>query len=144
MLMLLKKRCAFAGDRVRTAHADFATPDDLTCASMFDLVVSHFSLDCMSQEQVESLARWVANRMRPGTLWMVSDFGLPETEPWCSLAQMYIDLLYFAFRILTNLQVRRLPAIQSALHQAGFRRIRRKQILKGFLWSELWELEERN
>ncbi len=144
MLRLLQRRCAGDGNDVRLRliqgsaleapslpHRDLAT-----C----DLVVTHFFLDCLAQGELETLAHRLAAELKPGSRWLVSDFGLPLSGPGRWLALACIRLLYLAFRLLTQLKVQHLPDPQIALRNAGFLRCRRWAPLGGFLYSELWVL----
>jgi SAM-dependent methyltransferase len=136
MLGLLGQRCAFATDRLQTRQhsALDASPDPDT-----DLIVTHFFLDCLPQPEVDALIANLAARVRPGTLWLLSDFAVPAKPLLRSLAALYIRSLYLAFRLLTGLRVTELPDPQSALAAAGFTRLARHERLGGLLYTELWQ-----
>src|SRR5581483_4430997 len=55
------------------------------------------------------------------------------------LARALISALYVAFRLLTGLQVRRIPPWQPLLARAGFTRQATRSWLGGLLVSELWQ-----
>jgi len=136
MLQLLTQRCAFASNRLQTIHASLR---DTTPAPTTDLITTHFVLDCFTQTEVNALAHHLAASTSSGTLWLLSDFGLP-THPTAKLfARAYIRALYFAFRILTGLRVTQLPNPQAALTAAGFQLLARHQRLQGFVYTELWQ-----
>jgi SAM-dependent methyltransferase len=132
MLTLLQQRC---GERVRTLH-DSALR--VHTEPTTDLVVTHFFLDCFTQPEVDALVHTLASQLRPGTLWVVSDFGLPAAQWLRPLAAAYVRLLYLAFRVLTGLRVTRLPNPQRALESAGFARLARREFLRGIIYTELW------
>lgn len=136
MLALLRKRCAFASDRLTTIHADIRTTQPPTTP---DLIATHFVLDCFPQPEVDELAHSLAQHSAPNTLWLVSDFGHPRNALLAPFAALYIRTLYLAFRILTGLRTQRLPDIARALSLAGFTRIARREWLNGFLYTELWQ-----
>jgi SAM-dependent methyltransferase len=135
MLGLLRQRCAFADDRLRTRQQSAleASPDAET-----DLIVTHFFLDCLAQPDVDALIAGLAATLRPGTLWLLSDFAVPAKPMLRPLAALYIRSLYLAFRLLTGLRVTELPDPQTALAAAGFERIARHERLGGLLYTELW------
>lgn len=144
MLALLRQRCFRASftarNRLRTVHASaLAVP----IAKKTDLIVTHFFLDCLHQDEVDSLASNAARHCRPGTLWLLSDFGLPANKMLRPFARAYVRLLYLAFKLLTGLHVRQLPSIEGALARAGFKRTARAERLGGLLYTELWQLETR-
>jgi SAM-dependent methyltransferase len=139
MLALLTARCrhaaADANQRLTTLHASALT---VTPPPGTDLIVTHFFLDCLLQSELDELAARLHDATAPGTLWLVSDFALPQ-RPWLRLgAALYIRALYLAFRILTGLRVQQLPQINLSLPQHGFERIARHERLGGMLFTELW------
>jgi ubiquinone/menaquinone biosynthesis C-methylase UbiE len=138
MLQLLTQRCAPYRDRLQTQHASamFATPAPAT-----DLIVTHFFLDCLTQQQVDALTQTLASQLAPGTLWVVSDFALPATPILRPLAALYIHGLYLAFNVLNCLRATKLPDIASSLTNAGFHGIARKQFLFGLIYTEIWQLQ---
>lgn len=106
-----------------------------------DLVVTHFLLDCFSQPDVDTLIARIASQLKPGALWLISDFALPANRAFRPFARLYIASLYAAFHVLTGLRVRHLPDPQSALQRNGMRRITRSTLLGGLLYTELWRRE---
>lgn len=130
MLAMLRARCAFASDRLTTVEADVRNvPLPET-----ELIVTHFFLDCLTQEEVDALASRLAHS---GAVWVVSDFRVPSgvLRPF---AWLYVRALYFAFRVLTGLEPTRLPDPSKALVAAGFVRVAEEQRLFGLLYSEMW------
>jgi ubiquinone/menaquinone biosynthesis C-methylase UbiE len=136
MLALLRDRCDPA--RLQTVHGDALAqaPPPGT-----DLIVTHFFLDCFTQEQVNAFALKLAELIEPGTLWVVSDFRIPERGALRGVARVYIRGLYFAFRVLTGLRVTQLPDPAPALAAAGFGRVAVHQTLGGVLYAELWQFD---
>lgn len=142
MLRRLRDRCACSVPnstaRLATMHRS-ALDIDLPLST--DLVVTHFFLDCLTQSEVNTLATRIASSLRPGTLWLVSDFAIPPGPLLRPFARAYIAALYLAFHVLTGLRVRHLPDPQSALQSAGLCRIARRSFLRGLLYTELWRRE---
>ena len=122
--------------RVRVLHADVRQWQSEN--PPYDLIVSHFVLDCLTTEEVQSLAATVARAVSPGSLWIVSEFATPENWFGWLVARPIVCTLYCAFGWLTGLQVRSLPDHSLALRQAGFVLQGRKHLLGGLLVSELW------
>jgi ubiquinone/menaquinone biosynthesis C-methylase UbiE len=141
MLELLRRNCMRAAQDAETRpRLALASALETMPAPETDLIVTHFFLDCLAQSEVDTLTKSYAARLRPGTLWVVSDFALPHA-PWLRpLAAAYIRALYFAFRVLTGLRVTRLPDAQTALERAGFTRVLRKEFARGLVYTELWRL----
>lgn len=136
MLRLLRRRCRPSAPRLQTLHASALT---VTPHPETDLVITHFFLDCLTQTEVDTLTRSLASRLRPGTLWLLSDFGHPPARPLRLPAALYVRSLYLAFRILTGLRVRRLPDPQRSLCAAGFERLESKRYCFGLIYTELWK-----
>jgi hypothetical protein len=122
--------------RVHAFHADVRRwhPENRT----YDLIVSHFFLDCLTLVEVQSLAATLAHAVSPGSLWIVSEFAIPANWFGWLVARPAIWTLYRAFGWLTGLQVRSLPDHSLALRQAGFILQKRRRWLGGLLISELW------
>jgi SAM-dependent methyltransferase len=139
MLKLLRRRCHQAKQnhttRLRTWHGSAL---DVTPAKDTDLIVTHFFLDCLTQSEVGTLTASLAAQVAPGTLWLLSDFAVPDRPFLRPMAAIYIRALYFAFAVLTGLQTSQLPDPQIALVNAGFERIARQERLFGVLYTELW------
>ena len=138
MLDLLLTRCQSdrTDDRLSLQRAEISRA---SLPSSFDLIVTHFFLDCLTQWELEHLCARIAQLSDPGTLWLLSDFGLPPRGLTRLLARAYIRLLYLGFRVFTGLRPQHLPSPQQALERSGFRLLSRKQRLSGFLYSELWQ-----
>jgi SAM-dependent methyltransferase len=136
MLHLLRHRCASAANRLRTLQASALT---LTPPPAVDLITTHFFFDCLTQPEVDALTQNLAAQVRPGTLWLLSDFGQPRPRFLRPFAALYIRALYLAFRILTGLRITHLPDPQTSLRNAGFHRIARHDFLFGLLYTEIWQ-----
>ena len=143
MLELLRERCLRQGDgrRVQTLHGSAL---EYTAEPNTDLVVTHFFMDCLTQDEVNRLAGQLAAQVCETCRWVISEFGVPERGVGRIAAQTYIRALYLAFRLLTGLQPQKLPDYRSALHAAGFIQMKRIEQMHGFLLSELWQLERRS
>ena len=146
MLKALTRRAGRNVARVRTHLADARlwrpglSSDALAKNQRYDLIVTHFFLDCLTTEEVQSLASELRRAVAPSTLWLVSEFAIPAGWFGRMVARPLIRSLYLAFGWLTGLTVRTLPDHQSALGAAGFILLRRRTWLVGLLISELWSL----
>lgn len=140
MLQLLRRRCSQFRDRLKTVHVDALAFMPETQVP-YDLVVSHFFLDCFTEEQLDSLMTNLRPALRGGTRWVLSDFRIPQGGLRMP-AHALVRSLYLAFRLLTGLRVSKLPDHNSCLSRAGFKCIDRKLYLSGILTTELWELKD--
>ena len=137
MLHLLRQRCALYANRLQTHQTDALA---FQPAKKYDLVVTHFFLDCLTQTQLEALITKITPHLTPDAIWLISDFRIPPTGPMRLIARAYIRSLYLAFRILTNLRVTTLPDYTTPLTQSGFTRIAQHHRLAGLLTTELWQI----
>lgn len=105
----------------------------------YDLVVTHFFLDCFRTDEVEKLAGRIAAATSPGARWVISEFRIPRTGIRRWAAKLLIKILYLGFRILAGLKINELPDYGRALEAAGFQKVRQKRALGGLLVSQLWQ-----
>jgi len=144
MLDLLNARINRIGaaNRLHTHHTDALhfipqSPRDTT-SGPYDLVATHFFLDCLTQPDLETLIQNLTPHMAPGALWLISDFRIPPNSLRLP-AQAFIRSLYLAFRLLTGLRTTHLPDHETPLTQAGLTRIAQYYSLFGLLATEIWK-----
>ncbi|MGA9668691.1 MAG: class I SAM-dependent methyltransferase [Terracidiphilus sp.] len=147
MLGALVRRAGLDVARVRTELADArAWQPDLPNGSdqAYDAIFTHFFLDCLTTEEIQSLAATVRSAASPSAVWIVSDFAIPPGWYGSLVARPLIWILYRAFGWLTGLAVRTLPDHHSALRAASFILRDRRTWLGGLLISELWSALQTN
>lgn len=146
MLRRLRARAARLGaaNRLTTACADIRafTPPESQVEGRYDLVATHFFLDCLTEQETDALALRLRPHLAPGALWVASEFQVPAAGPLrAALCRLTITGLYTAFRILTGLRVRQIPPWRSSLTRAGFACRSSRSWLGGLLVAELWQLQ---
>jgi ubiquinone/menaquinone biosynthesis C-methylase UbiE len=104
----------------------------------FDLIVSHFFLDCFNEEELATLLARVNAAAKEGAMWVVSDFAIPAKPVARQIGQLIVSGLYLAFGLLTGLRTRRLPDHARIMRKAGWRLEDRRTLLLGLLVSERW------
>ena len=144
MLALLRSRCSFAGDILETHVADLAhgLPAALQHGA-FDLVTTHFFLDCLSTEEVNHLIADVKPRMTNDAQWVVSDFAVPARGAMRLPAWIVVRGLYLSFRLLTGLQTQQLPDHRAAMQAHGLILAEECNMLGGLLIAEIWRCEKK-
>jgi ubiquinone/menaquinone biosynthesis C-methylase UbiE len=142
MLKLLRNRSAHAvqNDLVRLRVVQQSALDHVPEDSP-DLIVTHFFLDCLPQTDLDALVRNLAGQIRPGALWLISDFQIPAGAMRIP-AWLYIRTLYLAFRVLTGLRVTHLSDHRTPLAGAGFTRTAHQTSLFGLLTTEMWTYQK--
>jgi trans-aconitate methyltransferase len=141
MLELLTERAAQLGpsatQHLRTIHSDALA---FAPAGPYDLVITHFFLDCLTEDDLNTLITKLHPHLSPSTTWLVSEFAIPSTQTAKTIARIVIATLYSAFRILTGLKAQTLPDYASAFRQNGFSITGQHSLLGGLLTAELWRL----
>ncbi len=105
----------------------------------YELIVSHFFLDCFIDAEVAMLLERVRPAVRPGTVWIVSDFALPPGLIAGIVGRWVVGGLYLAFKLLTGLRTQRLPDYTAAMRAAGWQKEDQRHLLAGLLVSERWK-----
>jgi SAM-dependent methyltransferase len=142
MIQLLRQRSEATAPsvplRLRTHQANALTFPLQDSEASYDLVVTHFFLDCLTQPELNTLITRIAPALAPRALWLISDFRIPP-GPLRLPAKLLVRSLYLAFRLLTGLRTTRLPDHATPLTQAGLTRIAHQHRLAGLLTTELWQ-----
>jgi SAM-dependent methyltransferase len=101
----------------------------------FDLVVSHFFLDCLTTPEVGRVAVEVRRRMGPDGEWVISEF-----EGGSLAARMVVALLYKGFGLLAGLKTQRLPEYREALEASGWKCVAESRFGGGLLSGTVWRI----
>jgi len=136
MLSLAKHRAGDDGHRVAFHHANalaWSPP-----RGDYDLIVTHFFLDCFNEVELAELVPRIAAHGSAAT-WIVSDFHQPKAGFAALHAASWLRLLYLFFRFTTGLRTKSLADYRTALHNSGFRLQRSAEVQAGLLISELWK-----
>lgn len=104
----------------------------------YDLIVTHFFLDCFSEAGLAKIIAALSHRAAPDALWVLSDFSETQKPFGRFCTRAVIRALYAAFRLTTGLRVTRLPDYKSALAHAGYLQRSEKNAIGGLLHSSLW------
>ena len=118
--------------RAGTEHVAYYNDDARAVplpAAEYDLIVTHFFLDCFDETELEPLIARLRDAAAPRAQWLISEF---RGNGWL------VRALYFFFRIATGLRTRHLVDHRPLLQRHGFRIVRREDAWRGLLASELW------
>lgn len=139
MLGLLERRCDPIQGLNRRLHLSCQDARGNLPQGRFDLVATHFYLDCLTNEEVTELATQLRERLLPDGLWLTSEFRVPSGLMRLP-ARIFVRGLYAAFKRLTGLQVTRLPDYDRILAGGGFVLVEEKLFLAGLLTAQVWRL----
>jgi ubiquinone/menaquinone biosynthesis C-methylase UbiE len=124
------------GARVKFVHASL--PEWQPQSATFDLIVTHFFLDCFPEPLLSQVIERLAASAKPDARWLLADFQVPPSGLRRLRARLLLGLAYRVFRIATALPATRLVAPDAALERCGFRLRRRIEGDWGLLHSDLW------
>jgi ubiquinone/menaquinone biosynthesis C-methylase UbiE len=145
MLNALRRRCVAvrADDRLTTLRVllNDGLPS-VVQANTFDLIATHFFLDCLSEAAVDRIAHDASACTTPDALWVISEFRIPDEGVMRLPSRIVVRLLYAAFGMLTGLRTQQLPAYESILRNHGWQLARQQTRLGGLLVSQLWQREK--
>ena len=130
-------RAALPLDRVQFIRAE--VPAWNPPAERYDLVATHFFLDCFPRDQLAAVISSLRRAARPGAWWLVSDFQIPRAGFKRLRALVIHRLMYGFFRVATKLPASALVLPQPFLRQNGFVRVSRSEFDWGLLCAELWK-----
>lgn len=127
--------------RVQWVHADVFTWEPPVAS--FDLIVTHFFLDCFTEEQIRTLVPRISRAADRDASWLLADFQVPQGF-WRRLrSRLILAVLYLFFGIMTRVSARKLTAPDPFLQQAGWRLQRRAEYEWGLLKSDWWVADTR-
>jgi ubiquinone/menaquinone biosynthesis C-methylase UbiE len=123
-------------DNVEFIHADILawTPPP----AQFDLLATHFFLDCFPPVQLEIVLARLGAAAVPEGHWLISDFREPRAGPAKWRARSILAVMYLFFRCVTRLPARRLTAPDTLLERHGFALQSRRLSEWGLLHADLW------
>lgn len=125
-----------ADRRVRFHTADVRS--DPLPGGGYDLVVTHFVLDCFPADQLAGVVNRLADACAPDGRWLVGDFALPPPGWRRAAARLALAGMYAFFRAATGIPARELVDPGPLIAARGFTRAAEASRLGGFLAAGLW------
>ncbi len=104
----------------------------------YDLVVTHFFLDCFNEKELSQLANQVGPRLAEDVRWVVSDFREIRGALLSPVFRLYLRLMFLFFRFTSGLETQRPGDYSGLLRQLGFAVSKRANYLGDFVFSEIW------
>ena len=139
--MLRAARARLRAGGVDDSGAEFIHADLLDWAAPageFDLIVTHFFLDCFRPEQLERLLPKLSEAAAPKACWLLADFQEPAAGPAKWRARAILEMMYVFFRWAAALPASQLTPPDSLLARQGFILGQRRTFDWGLLHSDLW------
>jgi ubiquinone/menaquinone biosynthesis C-methylase UbiE len=131
----LRRRSPDALSRVRFQHADVC---GTKLTGEYDLIVTHFVLDCFEGERLRSVVTNIADVALPNCVWLLADFALPD-RGWRRLyAKLWLASMYAFFRLTTGIRATTLTDPTRLLGREGFQITHHKRWRAGMVKSQVW------
>jgi|SRR5882672_11051965 len=124
-------------ERIEFIHADVSGWRQP--AVKFDLLVTHFFLDCFRPDQLAQMVPRLAAAATPDARWLLADFREPASGIAKWRARGILRAMYFFFQRVTGLPASRLTPPDAFLQQSGFVLRERSFFEWGLLHSDLWQ-----
>jgi SAM-dependent methyltransferase len=143
--MLARARARLRARNLDVTNGEFVQANALEWtppADDFDLLVSHFFLDCFRPVELERLIPRLAAATAPGGRWLIADFRQPPSGPAKWRARAILESMYLFFRVAARLSATRLTPPDELLERGGFALRERRLFEWGLLHSDLWVREE--
>jgi len=143
--MLRQARQELARGRLEEVGIRFVKADVFTWepqSGAYDLIVTHFFLDCFRPDELALLMPRIARAAAPGASWLLADFQM-AAHGWQRLrSRCILALMHVFFRLATGLSARSLTPPEPFLKKAGFCEHRRVEMNWGLMKSLWWRRQE--
>ena len=117
---LARAEARLSGQGLRAHYAQLELPEAALPPGPFDLIATHFFLDCFEGEFLARVVASLSSVAAPDARWIVSDFHVPEGG-WPRLrARAWLGVLYPFFRVTARLQAERLEDPAGPLRAGGW------------------------
>lgn len=140
--MIREAQAHLARQGLDTSRVRFEERDALAWTpprDTFDLVVTHFFLDCFRSEELGTLIPKVAEGATRRARWLLADFHRPDRGWRKWRARVILAVMYAFFRVAAGLSASSLTPPDPFLLSAGFSLVKRRLANAGLVSSDLWE-----
>lgn len=110
----------------------------------FDLIVTHFFLDCFRSEQLEGLIARISGAAATRASWLLADFQSASAGFNRYRSEAILWIMYRFFRVVTRLPASRLVRPDGFLEQNGFKLRERRLSDWDLLHSDWWQRTARS
>lgn len=137
-MLEIARRTVPRGDLARVEFLHHTLPAWRPEPGGFDLVVTHFFLDCFPAALLEPIVVMIAESLRPDATWLIADFALPDRGLARWRAQAIHWMMYAFFRRMTRLPATALVPPEPFLARAGLVRRGIREYEWGLIRSSRW------
>jgi ubiquinone/menaquinone biosynthesis C-methylase UbiE len=116
---------------------DFPRPE-----GPYDLLATHFFLDCFEPPELETVIARLASMLAPDAAWLLADFRLPTPESGILRrlrARLLLRVMYRFFGLATGLRARHLTDPADILESRGLNLRARQRFSGDFVSCDHWQ-----
>ena len=141
MLTLARTRarqiCPESWQRIQFIHADILR---WSPRNSYDLIVTHFLLDCFPRYEVKAIVDKLAGAAAPGAIWLLADFTIPPAGIFSRMhAKLLLRMMYLFFRCAAGITANGLVDPTPYLEANNFVPMSRQSSRAAMLKSEPWQ-----
>ena len=124
------------------SHVHFFCEDILKWSPQksYDLLVTHFFLDCFPRNELSLIVEKLAYAASPNAAWLIADFTKPRTRFARAYGQLLLRLMYTFFGVAAGIAARELVDPFPYLNENGFSRVSLKLSDASLVRSDLYLL----
>jgi hypothetical protein len=106
------------------SHVHFFCEDILKWSPQksYDLLVTHFFLDCFPRNELSLVVEKLAHAATPNAAWLIADFTKPRTRFARAYGRLLLNLMYTFFGMAAGIAARELVDPFPYLNENGFSR----------------------
>jgi ubiquinone/menaquinone biosynthesis C-methylase UbiE len=132
----IERRLPTDATRVRFLQRDIRswTPPEAS----YDLIVSHFFLDCFADEGLSDVVAKLSRAATPSATWLLADFCIPAGGFARVRAGLWLAAMYRFFRLTAGIEAANLEDPSPFLRTAGFTLASQHLFRSGMVKSQLW------
>jgi ubiquinone/menaquinone biosynthesis C-methylase UbiE len=124
--------------RIQFVHADILQWSPL---KSYDLIVTHFLLDCFPRDEVKAIVDKLAGAAAPGAVWLLADFTIPPAGIFARMhAKLLLRMMYLFFRCAAGITANGLVDPTPYLEANNFVPMSPQSSRAAMVKSELWQL----
>jgi ubiquinone/menaquinone biosynthesis C-methylase UbiE len=86
----------------------------------YDLLVTHFFLDCFPDRELQAIIAKLASAAEPGAVWLIADFTVPQNRFTRAHAKLWLRMMYGFFRATARIVANELVDPSRYLDGHGF------------------------
>ena len=103
----------------------------------YDVIITPFLLDNFSEPTLQKVFNHLHQKLKPEGIWLYTDFQVKNKRAY--LQQSVLFVMYSFFRIVCNIEAKKLPDIVSRFNYYGYQLINSKTFLNRFIVTSVYK-----